>query len=74
MSTPPFIPALNLDLGVQDYFSDSIDEDCYGSVRFQHLKYIDDVNRSSTDVNSMRAGNVKFASMPAGKQLKFHKK
>ena len=22
----------------------------------------------------MRAGNVKFASMPAGKQLKFHKK
>ena len=66
--------ALNLDLGVKHYFEDSNDEDCYGSVRLQPLIYIDDVNRSCTDVNSMRAGNVKLASMAAGKQLKYHTK
>ena len=66
--------ALNLDIGVQDYFGDSIDEDCYGSVRLQPLIYIDDVNRSCIDVNSMRAGNEKFASMATGKQLKYHPK
>ena len=66
--------ALNLDIGVQDYFGDSIDKDCYGSVRLQPLIYIDDVNRSCIDVNSMRAGNEKFASMATGKQLKYHPK
>ena len=63
--------ALNLDIGVQDYFGDSIDEDCYGSVRLQPLIYIDDVNRSCIDVNSMRAGNANFASMAAAKQPNF---
>ena len=52
----------------------STDKDCYGTVRLQPLWYIDDVNRSSPDVISMRAGNVKFASLAAEKQLQYHQK
>ena len=52
--------ALNLDRGVERYFCDSTDEDCYGTIRLQPLIYIDDLARSSTDLNSVRAGNMKF--------------
>ena len=38
--------ALNLDLGVDRYFNNSISEDCYGTIRLQPLSYIDDVSRS----------------------------
>ena len=44
--------ALNLNLGVDRYFKDSVDEDCYGPIRLQPLSYIDDVSRSSPDANS----------------------
>ena len=66
--------ALNLDLGIKYYFEGSQDEDCYGTVRLQPLTYIDDVNRSSHNLNSVRAGNIKFASLAAVKQLKYHQK
>ena len=64
--------ALNLDLWIESYFQGSQDEDCYGTVRLQPLSYIDDVNRSSVSLNSVRAGNMKFASLAAVKQLKYH--
>ena len=66
--------ALNLDLGLKKYFEDSKGEDKYGIVRLQPQTYIDDVARSSHDTNSMRAGNMKFSSLAAEKQLKFHPK
>ena len=66
--------ALNLDRGINTYFSGSIDEDSYRAVRLQPLTYIDDVNRNSPNLNSVRAGNLKFASLAAEKQLKYHQK
>ena len=66
--------ALNLDLGIQSYFCGSVDEDCYGKFRLRPMTYIDDVNRSSPDLNSVRAGNIKFSSLAAEKQLKYHPK
>ena len=66
--------ALNLDRGVDRYFQDSLDEDCYGTIRLQPLSYIDDLSRSSSNVNSARAGNAKFSSLAAEKQLNFHPK
>ena len=66
--------ALNLDRGVERYFCDSTDEDCYGTIRLQPLIYIDDLARSSTDLNSVRNGNVKFSSLAMEKQLQFHPK
>ena len=66
--------ALNLDLGIDSYFSGSIDEDSYGKISLQPLTYIDDVSRSSPDLNSVRAGNIKFSSRAAEKQLKYHPK
>ena len=59
--------ALNLDLGLERYFEDSTDEDCYGAVRFQPQACIDDIARSSPDTNSVRAGNAKFSSLAAEK-------
>ena len=64
--------ALNLDRGVERYFCDSTDEDCYGTIRLQPLIYIDDLARSSTDLNSVRNGNMKFSSLAMEKQLQFH--
>lgn len=64
--------ALNLDRGVERYFWDSTDEDCYGTIRLQPLIYIDDLARSSTDLNSVRNGNMKFSSLAMEKQLQFH--
>ena len=66
--------ALNLDRGVERYFCDSTDEDCYGTIRLQPLIYIDDLARSSTDLNSVRNGNMKFSSLAMEKQLQFHPK
>ena len=66
--------ALNLDLGIQYYFCGSVNEDCYGKIRLQPMTYIDDVNRSRPDLNSVRAGNIKFSSLAAEKQLKYHPK
>ena len=64
--------ALNLDLELDRYFQDSIDEDCYGTIGLQPLSYIDDVSRNSPDASSARTGNAKFSSLAAEKQLYFH--
>ena len=66
--------ALNLDRGVERYFCDSTDEDCFGTIRLQPLIYIDDLARSSTDINSVRNENMKFSSLAMEKQLQFHPK
>ena len=55
--------ALNLDLGLDSYFKGSKDEECYGRVRLQPLVYMDDTARASHDVNTMRAGSIKLASL-----------
>ena len=44
--------ALNLDLAVDQYFRNRIDEDCYGTVTLQPLIYIDDLARSSTELKT----------------------
>jgi hypothetical protein len=59
---------------VDRYFTDSIDEDCYGTIRLQPLIYIDDLARSSPDLRSVRAGNMKFSCLAMEKQLQFHPK
>ena len=66
--------ALNLDLGVNTYFCGSKDEDNYGKVRLQPLSFVDDLIRANPDMNSMRAGNWKFSSLAAEKQLQYHPK
>ena len=66
--------ALNLDRGMDWYFNDSIDEDCYRTIRLQPLIYIDDLARSSPDLRTVRAGNMKFSSLAMEKQLQFHLK
>jgi hypothetical protein len=64
--------ALNLDMGLDSYFKGSKDEECYGKVRLQPLVYMDDTARASFDVNTMRAGNIKLASLMREKQLEIH--
>ena len=64
--------ALNLDLGVNSYFHGSKDEESYGTIRLQPLSYCDDLIRATKDMNTMRAGNFKFSSLAAGKQLSYH--
>ena len=64
--------ALNLDLGVQSYFSGSKDEETYGKIRLQPLSFVDDLIRANSDMNSMRAGNWKFSNLAAEKQLHYH--
>ena len=41
------VSQVNLDHGLQSYFSGSTDELCYGSIRVQPLAYQDDVGRVS---------------------------
>ena len=64
--------ALNLDRGLYTYFRGSKDEECYGEVRLQPLTYVDDILRGTTDINSLRAGNVKLNSVLIEKQLEAH--
>ena len=58
-----FASALNLDLGLNSYFQESRDEECYGTVRLQPLIYMDDTARASHSMESMRAGNIKIAAL-----------
>ena len=64
--------ALNLDRGLDKYFSGSIYEECYGRVRLQPLTYVDDIMRGSKDINCLRAGNVKLDCVLRLKQLEAH--
>ena len=64
--------ALNLDMGVDDYFHGSKDEECYGRVRLQPLIFVDDLLRGSKDINCLRAGCVKLDYVLKSKQLQPH--
>jgi hypothetical protein len=66
------VSALNLDRGVEDYFSGSKDEECYGRVKLQPLIFVDDLIRGSKDINCMRAGCIKLDYVLKGKQLEAH--
>ena len=66
------ISSLNLDLGVNDFFAGSVDEDFYGRVRLQPHIWCDDILRSANNINSVRVGNIKLDTMRKQKQLSFH--
>ena len=53
------------------YSRDSTDEEVYGTIQIKPLIYIEDISRSNTDLNSLRADN-KFSSMEAENQLSLH--
>jgi hypothetical protein len=59
----------NLDKGIMDMFSGSVDEIGYGSVRVLPLMFQDDIMRVAGSVFSARAGNVKVAAVMRSKQL-----
>ena len=58
--------------GLENYFAGSQDEITYGSVRCNPLAYQDDICRLAGNLNSMRAGNIKLASMMDEKGLQCH--
>ena len=62
----------NLDLGLMEYFANSEDEISYGEVRLQPMAYQDDIMRSSQDVLTTQAGNIKLATMFDEKGLEAH--
>ena len=57
---------------MERYFSGSLEEISYGSVRLQPLSYQDDVCRLAGSLESTRAGNIKLAGMMDEKGLKCH--
>ena len=63
---------LNIDMGLESYFSGSVDEVNYGSVRLQPISFQDDIARMARDVQTAQAGNVKLASLMKEKQLEVH--
>ena len=58
--------------GVESYFSGSLDEMNYGSVRLQPLSYQDDICRLAGSINSTRAGNMKLSGLMDTKGLQCH--
>ena len=64
--------ALNLDMGVDNYFRGSKDEECYGRIRLQPLIFVDDLLRGARDVNCLRAGCAKLDYVLREKQLEAH--
>ena len=63
---------LNLDYGLNQYFSGSSDETYYGQVRIQPVAYQDDVARASKSVLEVQAGNTKMSAMLQDKGLEAH--
>ena len=63
---------VNIDAGIQRYFSGSRDEVNYGTIRLQPLVFQDDVARLAFDVRSAQAGNYKLSFVMNEKQLKVH--
>ena len=64
--------ALNLDMGVNNYFKGSKDEECYGRIRLQPLIFVDDLLRGARDMNCLRAGCSKLDYVLREKQLEAH--
>ena len=66
------VSQMNLDHGLQEYFSGSCDEMSYGQVRLQPVAYQDDVARASKSVVDTRIGAMKLATMLQDKGLEAH--
>ena len=64
--------ALNLDMGVDEYFRGSKDKECYGRVKLQPLIFVDDLLRGAKDMNCLRAGCLKLDYVLRSKQLEAH--
>ena len=64
--------ALDLALGLEQYFSGSQDEISYGKIRSQPQAWQDDILRVGVDIKSTRVGNAKLAAMISQKVLHAH--
>ena len=63
---------LNLDMGINDYFKSSKDEECYGSIRLQPLTFQDDELSCSSEVRQVRAQAIKMNFVLQEKGLEIH--
>ena len=66
------VSQLNLDRGMQSYFSSSSDELYYGRVRLEYSAYQDDVGKPSGTVKDANIHMVKMANMLVDKGLEAH--
>ena len=63
---------LNLDMGINDYFRSSKDEECYGEVRLQPLTFQDDEISMTSEVRLARAQAIKLHFLMLEKGLQIH--
>ena len=66
------ISGLNIDRGVNDYFENSNNEVCYGSVRLQPVLFQDDVVHMSTSRMACQAACSRMEAIMKSKQLLVH--
>ena len=66
------VSGLNLDIEVNDFFEDSLDELYYGNVRIQPLLYQDNLIRLSTSRDKAQSGNARVEAVMKSKQLEVH--
>ena len=66
------VSAVNLDTGVNEFFSDSEHEVCYGQLPLQPMLFQDDVARLSLDIESAQVGNDKMEAMAETKLLNYN--
>ena len=66
------VSQLNLDMGMQSFFSSSSDEMHYGRVRVEYTAYQDDVGKPSGSVKEANVHMVKMAKMLKDKGLEAH--
>ena len=66
------ISTLNLSEGVQDFFSGSVDEVSYGTLRLGPVMFQDDLGCLSTSAQGAQAGNHKIETIMNLKQLKIN--
>ena len=63
------VSQLNLDSGMEAYFSSSIDKMYYGGVRLEYMAYQDDMGKPSSSVRKANVHMVKMAKMLKDKGL-----
>ena len=63
---------LSLDMGINDYFCSSWDEECYGNVRLQPLTFQDDEISCASEVRQVRAQATKMKFIMKEKGLEIH--
>ena len=66
------VSANNLGDEFEDYFEDSTEEVCYGSIRLQPMLFQDDAIRLATSRNNDQSGNLKVESIMKSKLLEIH--